>query len=522
MPPQLATVVFFAGIVGLFLMCRESEVRTSPSLWLPVIWIAIGGSRNISNWLYPSTATVAAEAYLDGSPLDRAILSGLICGSILILISRGRRITDVLGQNVPLMLFFLYCLCSVMWSDYPFVTLKHWTKVLGNFTMVLIVLTDPGGVTALKRFVTRAAFVLIPASVLIIRYFPEMGRYYDQWEGKAFYSGVTENKNMLGATCLVLGLGIMWRFIDTFHETEHRARRLLALGIVLAMNLWLLHIADSATSVGCFLLGGTVIVVLGLSTRERSKLVHLMTAGLVAIAAIVYLFQDAFAFLVGSLGRNTTLTGRTELWNDVLQMDKHPWLGAGFESFFLGERLEFLWIKHWWHPTEAHNGYLDTYLTLGIIGLGFLGMLLITGYFNATNVYRNDPRSGGLRLAIVLIAPIYNITEAAFKVMNPVWIFFLLAVTALPVLRLQEAATPADAPRPGSPDRWPALRKAGLGDAVTWANRGLSTSAGRAVHDRQGRNVQGVAADALPATRPPRRGEAQLHRPPTRKAGYGS
>jgi O-antigen ligase len=126
------------------------------------------------------------------------------------------------------------------------------------------------------------------------------------------------------------------------------------------------------------------------------------------------------------------------LWDDILSLDTHPWFGAGFESFFLGDRLQTLWSKYWWHPNESHNGYLETYLTLGKVGLGLLALLWVTGYRNAMNVYRRDPVSGGLRLAFLIIAPIYNLTEAAFKVMNPIWIIFLLVVTALPDLQRQE------------------------------------------------------------------------------------
>jgi exopolysaccharide production protein ExoQ len=188
------------------------------------------------------------------------------------------------------------------------------------------------------------------------------------------------------------------------------------------MNLWIFHIANSATSLGCFMLGGTLIVILSLFKGARPGMVHLMVGGVVVVGVVSYLFHDAFAFLVVAMGRNTTLTGRTDLWSELIGMNTHPWLGAGFESFFLGDRLEYLWNKYWWHPNEAHNGYLETYLTLGRVGLGLLAVLIVTGYRHAIANYRLDPRSGSLRLAFLVIAPIYNITEAAFKVMSPVWI----------------------------------------------------------------------------------------------------
>jgi len=436
MPPSLALLVCFIGIVGLSLLDRDPEERTSPALWLPVIWLALGGTRNVSTWL-GGAANSSADQMLEGSPLDRNILSLLIVLGIGVLIARGQRTRDVLRQNAPLLLFFFYCAASVVWSDFPFVALKRLTKVIGNVVMVLLVLTDVAPAISLKRFLTRTAFLLIPSSILLIKYYPDWGRYYDHWEGGLYYSGVSTDKNMLGVICLISGLAILSRFIETLRSATQRTRRLLAIGTVLAMDLYLINLAHSATSMGCFMIGGALITVLGLFRKPQPWIIHLAVAGLSAIALVAYTIPGAWEFLIESAGRNTTLTGRTDLWDDILRLDTQPWLGAGFESFFLGDRLQTLWNKYWWHPNESHNGYLETYLTLGRVGLGLLALLLVTGYRNAMNVYRRDRVSGALRVAFLIIAPIYNLTEAAFKVMNPIWIIFLLVVTALPDSELQ-------------------------------------------------------------------------------------
>jgi exopolysaccharide production protein ExoQ len=454
MSPSLAALVLAVGIAGLFLLDRDRGARVSPALWLPVVWLCLGGSRNFSLWLSASTSSMAgvsADQYLEGSPLDRNILSALIAIGLIVLMARGQRTGEVLRRNVPLVVFFLYCAASIAWSDFPFVALKRFTKVFGNVVMVLIVLTDPDPAVSVKKFLTRTAFLLIPASILLIKYYPDMGRYWDKWEGFTFYSGVATDKNMLGAVCMISGLAIASRCFEVVRQTSQRARKFLAIGTVLAMTLWLLNLAHSATSLGCFIIGGGLITVLGLFRRARPGIVHLTVATLSVVAVIALTVPSARAVLLESAGRDSTLTGRTDLWIDVLSLDPHPLLGAGFESYFLGERLDVLWAKYWWHPNESHNGFIETYLTLGIVGLGLFALLMVTGYRNAMSVYRRDPASGGLRLAILIIAPIYNLTEAAFKVMNPVWIVFLLAVTTPPDSQRQEHAQedPARVPSSG-------------------------------------------------------------------------
>jgi O-antigen ligase len=202
--------------------------------------------------------------------------------------------------------------------------------------------------------------------------------------------------------------------------------------------------------------------------------VHVLLFALAAAGSVTYLFPGVFVFIVESLGRDPTLTGRTELWATLLEMSAHPWLGAGFESFFLGDRLELLWEKYWWQPNQAHNGYIEIYLTLGRVGLILMGVLMWTGYRNAVQVFREDPMAGSLRLTFLIIALVYNVTEAAFKVVHPIWIVFLLAASrtvvagesraAAPVRETPASRRPAVVPYGGpAPARWtpaPARRRA--------------------------------------------------------------
>src|SRR5437762_2930278 len=132
------------------------------------------------------------------------------------------------------------------------------------------------------------------------------------------------------------------------------------------------------------------------------------------------------------MGRDTTLTGRTLIWRQVLRMTVDPLFGAGFESFWLGERLEKFWRIYWWHPNEAHNGYLEVFLNLGWIGVALLCLLLATGYRNVFAAYRCDPETGRVKLAYLVAAALYSFSEAGFRELTPIWTVFLLAVIAIP------------------------------------------------------------------------------------------
>ena len=445
MPPIIATFVFVAGILGLFWLNKDRHAQTSPALWIPVIWLSLCGSRVASQWLaimglggLTGGSVDSPDQYLDGSPIDRFFLTGLLIVGIVVLARRGSRVTDVLLSNWPILLFFAYCAMSTIWSDFPDIALKRWIKSLGDVTMVMLVLTDPDPEAAFQRFLSRVGFLLMPLSVLFIKYYPEIGKGYDRWTGTPIYTGVTYSKNILGMVCLILGLGALWRVSKLLKSKRrwYENRPLLAQGTLLLIVLWLLSKAGSATSLSCFALGGILLLLANRPRMtRRPALLHSTVAVMLSIP-IAALFLNVGSGLVQTLGRDPTLTGRTEVWQRVLGMTTNPLIGTGFESFWLGKRLEALWQVYWWKPTEAHNGYIEIFLNLGWIGLILLAFVIGTGYGRIMRGIRRQDNEANLRLAFLFIAVAYNFTEAAFKTLHPVWITMLLSILAVPKMRV--------------------------------------------------------------------------------------
>jgi exopolysaccharide production protein ExoQ len=433
MPRDVATVIYGLFILSLFLLDRDRKAGASPVLWIPIAWVSIGASRMISQWFGVAPVMESPDEYLDGSPIDRLILAGLVAGGCIVLVARGQRLGAFLRANGPILAFFIYGAISVLWSDYPEVSFKRWTKAVGDVVMVLVVLTDRDPSAAVRGLLARSGFLLVPASVLLIKYYPELGRYYDRWTWLPYYSGVGMGKNSLGIVCLIFGLASLWRFLDALSNRRH-ARvigPLIAHGAILAMAWWLLRQADSSTSLVCFLVGGGLMV-LTMRFSMKPAAVHTVVAS-IAVFTLCGLFLDLDAGLVEAVGRDATLTGRTQLWREVLRISGNPLFGSGFDSFWLGERAKFLWETLWWHPNQAHNGYLEVFLNLGWLGVALLSGIIVWAYPGVVaSTLQQDLEMGRLRLAFFVVTLLYNLTEAAFKELHPVWIVFLLAVIAVP------------------------------------------------------------------------------------------
>src|SRR6267378_1315790 len=280
MPSAIATVVYCLLILGLFWLDRDQNARTSKALWIPVVWVSLACSRSPGQWLQMN-AVPSPDQVLEGSPFDRLSYMFLLAAGLIVLVTRGRRIGRFLRANPIILLFFLYCAVSVLWSDYPDVAFKRWTKALGDLVMILVVLTDDDPSAAVKRLLTRTVFLLIPLSVLLVKYYPDLGRGYNRWTWTTYYTGVATGKNGLGYICMLFGLASLWCILETFSkdESDGRVRSLIVHGIVLAMALWLFRLADSVTSFACFLIGTVLIVATSPGRiRRRAASVHLVLA----------------------------------------------------------------------------------------------------------------------------------------------------------------------------------------------------------------------------------------------------
>jgi exopolysaccharide production protein ExoQ len=448
MPPPIASCIFAAGVLALFFLDRNDAARSSKALWIPVLWLLLAGSRPASVWL--GMAPASGDTNLDGSPFDRLVFLTLVVTALVAVVSRGRRVMPLLKSNWPIMAFFGYCAISIFWSDYPEVAFKRWTKSVGELAMVFVVLSEIDPLTGLKRLLNRVGFVLLPVSILLIRYYPSLGRAYgagesvsDPWS--VMYTGVTQTKNFLGLITLIFGLGAVWRLSELYTDRKNsrRTRQSIAQGALLCSAIYLFAVAQSATSLSCFIIGSTIIFVTASPSLSRKRiLVHALVVTLVVLPLIA-LFLSTGANLLGVVGRDQTLTGRTEIWLEVLKIAPNPIVGTGFESFWLGPRLQDIWARHWWHPNEAHNGYIEVYLNLGWVGLAMLGVLFVTGYRNSIECLRRTPVLGRFNLSFFVVTVVYSLTESAIRTLNPLWFFFLLSVAAIPVAVSQTSPSTA-------------------------------------------------------------------------------
>lgn len=412
MPPSVALLLSALFVLFLLRLDRKEAPNISWTSWIPTLWILIISSKGVGTWF-------GLEAAEDGSLWDRIVLTGMICTGILLLVTRRVKLISQLRGNVWLCILVAYMLVSILWSDIPYISFKRWVREFGSVVMALVLVTERDPRLAVQSVLRRSSYVLIPFSIILIKYFPLYGVTYGRWFGDLMWLGVTVNKNGLGRLCLVSIMFLAWTLIVRWWRRQIPSSRFQSPAdfVVILIALVLLKGppgAYPATAVGALIIGFASFLALLLMEKWRiilsRNLVTILVAGIIVIGYLTPILGGA---TVGSFssafGRNENLTGRTDLWAKLLPLyERNPIAGHGFGSFWTPAMEEANYGVR-----EAHNGYLEVCLGIGLIGLVLTSMFLLSCSSKAVKSLSYDYDWGSLSLCFLLIVLLHNITESS-------------------------------------------------------------------------------------------------------------
>lgn len=433
MPPQLALLLCWGGILWLLRQDTRWRHAGSMALWLPGIFLGIQGSRPLSFWFGSSGGGGSAE----GNPINTAAFAVYIVAALVVLARRGFQWSDAFQRNRAVFLVYAYFLASALWSELPVVSLK---RIVKDFTCVLlafVILTEQDPAAAFRALIVRVAYILFPLSVVFGKYFPDLGRGYTQ-AGEPMFTGVADQKNTLGLIVYVFGLVLLWDWMELRKHPQRPGYRLQVFlrGAMLAIGLWLLVTCDSKTSLVCLVLGAGVLWI----SPRLVRMAHgrqVLTSGLVAVGLLIALDKSLgiSQWLIAATGRDPTLTGRTGIWQVVLEQNINPLLGTGFYVFWDTAKGEAV-VDALARIKSIHNGYLETYADGGMLGCALLGLMLWSGIRRVIGRLFLPSALGMIGLVFWTTACIHNFSESTFFRLNPLWFTLLLVVLEPPFRRL--------------------------------------------------------------------------------------
>src|ERR1700674_2578315 len=152
MQPAVASLICEIGIAGLFFLDRGEKTRVSKALVIPAVWMILNTTHPLSFWLGMSPqGSYTTEAYVEGNPFDRNVALVLQLAALIVLCRKSAKVGAILRKNPLILVYFSFCLVSVLWSDFPFVTFKRWIKAIGDVEMVLVIFAESDPFGALRR-----------------------------------------------------------------------------------------------------------------------------------------------------------------------------------------------------------------------------------------------------------------------------------------------------------------------------------------------------------------------------------
>lgn len=428
--------------------------RPSSWIWVPFLWLFFTSTRALSTWLsgHPEGA---GQVDYSGSMADSLLMTALMLVGLVVLSQRRGRVWKILVRNKWVVALFALMVVSVVWSNFPAITFRRAVRSIGTLLMVLVVLTERDPNEAIRVLLQRLYLIQIPLSVITIKYFRNIGVLYS-WNGvEEQWIGLSTDKNSLGQVAMFSGVFWLWQLLRDWSGRKARGdlRKVAVDGLLLLMTLWLLRgskNSHSSTAILGFVVCTALLLALHLIRKTAAMTKRLILAGIIGcalLAPVAFLLIQALnespaKAVVQATGRNMTLTDRTLLWTDVVNIaNKRPLLGVGYGAFWVGTIGYDLyplpnWSQKtpWWRPEQGHNGYIDSYVDLGVAGAGLLLVIIGIGFNSAYFDLQREFQYGSLRLVLLLSIVVDNLTETSFlKGTHAFWFLFLLLAVKLAI-----------------------------------------------------------------------------------------
>ena len=368
-----------------------------------------------------------------GDPVTQVIWLGVYAATFLLITLRWRQFVAVVTGDKLLLLLVAIVVLSVLWSAAPETTLRRAVALVGTtaFGAYLATRYTLGGQLRLLASALGIAAVLSLAFGIAL---PSYGISSDplflgDWQG------IYNHKNALGSDMALAAIVFL-----ILARGGGGRRWLFWGGFVLAVGLILLSDSRSALTVLLALMA-LWPVYRSLRWRYTLALPFLILAVLLGAGVATWLVSNA-EIVLGALGRDITLSGRTELWSLVWdKIQERPLLGYGYSGFWLGLEGESasIWLATGSEVPAADNGFLDLWLNVGLLGVAVFVAEFSAAFLRAAAWVRVGRSSEEIWPCIFLtFVLLYSVSESVFLRQNStLWILYVSTVLS---------ATPRNAP----------------------------------------------------------------------------
>ncbi len=359
---------------------------------------------------------------------------GLVCGWML-MSQASQQIRNALKNPVWFLVLAVLVL-SVAIADSPGSAIRAMVFSIIVVFAAMTALAMPRTMDSMVLVLSSAAMAAVVFCYVAVFFVPSQGVHGSsgfESQHAGLWRGVYDHKNV---AAYVMGAFAM---IGLFCARNGRP----VLGILLCVLSILFVInAGSKTVLGILPVAfATAGLAHWISWRPLKAFVILLpVAGLATatLGAVLYppILEKLWEYIPG-----LSYTGRTDLWIFGLEyLQKTPWLGYGFESFWgttrvtnLEQPIELNWDVR--GIVHGHNSWLDAMIFFGIPGALVVGLALVVSPI--VDYLRIPPTGNAGRLASLFMgiwiftALGANLESFFFRRADPFWFCMLIAIIGL-------------------------------------------------------------------------------------------
>jgi exopolysaccharide production protein ExoQ len=344
--------------------------------------------------------------------------------TIVLLVFRWKKVGSVIITNKYMLMFTCFALTSTLWSVLPDKTMSRSISLLGT-NLFSIYLTTRYTIQQQLSLLAQTFGTILLASVVFIVLLPQYGMMGGVHAGA--WRGIYIHKNLFGQF-MVMSTSIF--FLQSISYDRHRF--LMYIGLCLSIVMLLMTRSSSAIVNLLIILASFLIFC---TWKWRYEIMIPASTAIIFFSTIFYhWFNENSAILFAGLSKTANLSGRADIW--LLLPDialRRPWLGYGYDVFWSGydSPSAEVWYAVGWNAPNAHNGFFDLWLGLGVVGLFLLALsfmdTIVKGYIWLR--YFSKTPDGFWPLIFMVFFVISNLSESKLMRQNDFFTVIYVAIS---------------------------------------------------------------------------------------------
>lgn len=329
----------------------------------------------LSEAIIPLTMLQQQQDFSDEQKLIlQNILKPFVVFAFFLIVFFFKNIASILTRNPFVVCILIWMWISSFWSMDHEITVRR-SLVHSSFVIIACFVSLRYNFRELVIMLFVITSIVVASSLYFIVMDPSLGFNPDGRGARGAFLHKNTLANFLVVGVAVVGSALRLRIVP----------RIVGYSM-LVLSLALLVLANSTSAHLVVAVMFSVYVLMEIRSKLPFQHIAVFTAFSIAIVmfgAMLIIANIDEIFLL--LGRDMTLTGRDEVWHYAGQMIRERiMLGYGYSAFWETESiLSYVAQTLDWQITHAHNGFLQMWLELGLVGVCLMVAFLVVSVWRA-------------------------------------------------------------------------------------------------------------------------------------------